>query len=505
MKTSGILSAFLVLLLGLSCPVGLKADERGGAQKEKLDSLLAGYLQNSLAVKKSMLTAKSKSLDLKSSQINNGITVSLSTGEMKILASSDSTKITVTPQANVSATEFSDSSLSVSIPVTIQDGEKSVSDGTVSLSVGIISGKSKERQAELLEAERASLEAERAVLDAALTAEKEFYENLKKLYTAAVAVLNAKGELYDDAMNLRLLLTQGYSKSSSQYRAADLSVQSDRRSVLEKQRVLERETMIFARKCGVSYEKDSAEDDPVKAGEKSFFAVLAFLPSEIPAVEPENLENYPLEKYSTFESAEWNKKINELKREADYDMTLYAAGEYIFNDSFTNSDVFGAKLTWAWKGLSASAGAYMPTGTNLLGSDGKLEKSESPYFALSLGFTPNTWRLSKIEKAQDELERQIEDVEIESAKDSYETDILDKSSSYSDIAWNKISYAEEADMYENLEKDMARYFKQGYVTENDYLDAKNNKEIAELNMLINAVELVICNAETKLLFVRNGD
>ncbi len=499
----GILSTLLFLLLSLFCPAFLQADEYGGEQKEKLDLLLKGYLQNSLAVKKSMLTAESKSLDLKSSKISNGITVSLSTGEMKILTSSDSTKITVTPQFTISSTEFSDSSLSASLPLTIQDGEKSVSDGSLSFSVGIISGKSKERKAGILEAERALLEAERAVQDAALTAEKEFYENLKSLYSSAISVLDARSELYDDSMNLRLLLLQGYSKSSSQYRSADLDVQSDRRSVLEKQRVLEKESMIFARKCGVSFAKVSDETDPIKAGEKSFSAVLDFLPDKIPAVQAENLENYPLEKYSALESSQWTKKINSLKRESDYDMTLYADGEYIFNDSFTNSDVLGAKLTWAWKGLSASAGAYMPTGTNLFGIDPAKEKSDSPYFAFSLAFAPSTWRLSKIEKAQDELESRLEDVEIESAKDSYETDMLEKSSSYSDIAWSKISYAEENDMYEKLESDMARYLKQGYVTENDYLDAKNNKEIARLNMLINAVELIICNDETKLLFVRD--
>ena len=42
--------------------------------------------------------------------------------------------------------------------------------------------------------------------------------------------------------------------------------------------------------------------------------------------------------------------------------------------------------------------------------------------------------------------------------------------------------------------------KQGVVTENDYLDAENEKEKARINILINIVELTIFNDDVKLMF-----
>ena len=55
-------------------------------------------------------------------------------------------------------------------------------------------------------------------------------------------------------------------------------------------------------------------------------------------------------------------------------------------------------------------------------------------------------------------------------------------------------------MYEKLEKDMASWYRQGIVTENDYLDARDNCQKAAINLLVNAVDVILFNDETRLLF-----
>ena len=57
-------------------------------------------------------------------------------------------------------------------------------------------------------------------------------------------------------------------------------------------------------------------------------------------------------------------------------------------------------------------------------------------------------------------------------------------------------------MYSQLEYDMDKWLEQGSVTKSDYLDAANNRDKAQMNILINAVEKIIYNNEVKMMFVK---
>ncbi len=490
------------------------------ADSETVEKLLAGYLENDLQLKKYSITAESKALDLKSARIENGINVTLSTGEMKITTSSDKTRITVSPSVSVDVPQASDLSVSASFPLTINDGEKELENGSVSATIGIISDKAKQREVALLKAERELLEAERAVQERALSAEKEFYTSLKSLYNRAVSVLDAKDALYDDTTDLKVLEVQGYSKSSASYRQKNLEVMSDRRDVFEKQRILERETAVFAKKCGFELDRiqdSDSKDDIVKLGDSAYESAISFLPSEIAVPKEENIFKYKKELYSATEQAVWDSYIGKLTRAADYEMELKFTGEYVFNDSFYSesgyvdgneieygSDSVGGKFTFSWRGISASAGAYFPTGKTLIG-DKSNDSTFNPYFALSLSIVPNEWRLAKITRQQYALDEKLEQIAIDSAAEDYETDILDKVSTFHDLKWTQLSNKEEYETYTQLESDMAKWLRQGVVTENDYLDAKNDKERARINILVNTVDFAVFNDDVKLLFTEDAD
>ena len=167
------------------------------------------------------------------------------------------------------------------------------------------------------------------------------------------------------------------------------------------------------------------------------------------------------------------------------------------------SDSVGGKLSLSWRGITASAGAYFPVGKTLIG-DKSNDSTFNPYFALSLAIVPNEWRLAKISRQQDELDAKLEQIAIDSAAENYDTDLLDKVSTFHDLKWTQLSNKEEYETYNQLESDMAKWLKQGVVTENDYLDAENEKEKARINILINIVELTIFNDDVKLMFRENA-
>ncbi len=482
----------------------------------RLSELLTGYLSNDLDLKKAVLTAQSKALSLKSTEIQNGIDVSISTGNISVTTDvSGKSTVTASPSLSVDFPMVSDASVSVSIPYTVEDGSSYVSAGSVAGTVGIISSSAKEREVELLKAERSYTEAKRSVRECALTAEKEFYENLKKLYNYAISIHTAKNDLYDDSLDLRVLETEGYSKTSAKYRQALLKVKSDERDVQEQQRLLEKETAVFAMKCGKEFSRTSESFDEKRekgeegsdynqeaAGEAAYRAAIEFLPDAIPAVKEERIFDYSEDDYTSVESSNWDKTIAELERKADTAFSMSATGEYKFNSAQSAYDDAGAKLNFDWKGLSASAGFYVPTGNNLLpqNENSSVTKNDKPYFQFGVSLSPNEWRLWKIQKEQDKLDEQTEDIAIKAARDDYETDVLDKVSTFHDIKWSENSYADQLDMYTQLAADMEKWYSQGLVTESDLNDAVNNREKARLNVMLNAIDLLIYNDEVKLLF-----
>lgn len=507
-KRSSFFSLFFLLALALS------AQEKGS----RLALLLSGYLENDLDLQKYVLSAENARLSYDSTKIENGVSFSLTTGTVKIQLSDDGNKYTFTPGATLELPALNDTSATLSLPMTTKSGfdENSgnengtfLDNGSFKIETGIVTSSATKRKITLEESKRTYIEALRSAKNQALSAEKEFYEKLNKLYGYASDVVDKKNDKYDDEIDLRVLEAQGYSKQSSAYRTKELEVQSDARDVGDAIRLLERETAIFAVKCGEDYERvfgggDFEREKQVDAGDEAYKSAMEFLPDSIPSVELEDVLSYKSDDYTETESAKWNQYINNLKRSTDYKLELNAYGEYVFNDSSSGYDTVGGGLTFDWKGVSASAGVAFPTGSNVLSFDSSNSgtKSKSPVYTFGVTLTPNTWRLSSIDKKQDELNSKIDEIAVKSAADNYETDILDKLTSRGDLKWSEKSYAEEYDMYSKLASDSEKWLSQGIITEADYLDAVNNKEKARLNILTNLAEQVIYNDDVKLLFVR---
>jgi hypothetical protein len=486
---------FLLGILSISGAVFAQEYNSGVGENEteynRLISLLSGYLANDLQLQSLSVTAQSASLSLKKSNINNGIALSLSTGDMVLKTSSSGTTFTVEPTASLSLPEANNTAVSLTGTADVSSDETVSGLENVSLSVStdVISGSTLTRKVTLLKAARTLLEAERAVQDRAVSAEKEFYTELKTLLSQASTVLADEQTLYEDQVDFKTVVAQGYAKTSSAYRTADLAVRTDTRTLEEAKRLFVHKQTVFAKKCGVA----SSASTTSTTATTSFDTAWAFLPTVIPSVAGLDVSSFDKSTYTTIESAQWSKYIGGLTRDADKDLTLSASAGYTFNNSTTDSNTVDTGLKLSWKGLTAKAGISVPVSS----------EGTSPAYTLGFSFTPSGIALADINAQQKVLDAKLEDLAVASAEDDYSTDVVSQQTTLSDLVWAKQSDAEEYQLYTELEKDTASWYKQGVVTESDYKSAQVNKEKARITCLVNAAEFIIYNDTTKLLFHTN--
>ncbi|MCR5605623.1 MAG: hypothetical protein K6F69_02240 [Treponema sp.] len=464
----------------------------------RVKELLAGYMSNDLTLKKYTYIVTQSSLELEESKINNGVEVNLSSGAMTLKTNGSDSSFTVKPSATVSIPQLNNSSISFSATGTNEDDEDNWQDMSLTFETDIISGARLSRKIELLKSKRTLLESKRNLQDQALTVEKSFYSELKELYEYVIDVLEEKNDLYDNQLALRTIQAQGYSKSSSTYRSAELDVKSSERKVEKAIRELDRNTALFAKKCGTEYNYSYSPD--VKE-----LQVFSFLPEKIPLKEGLDMSSFPKDSYSDIEAARWATYIAELERKADYSVTLSGNAGYTFNDTDANSDTVDTGLSLTWAGLSLSAGISFPTADKKFASNIAASSSKDPIYSLSIGLKPNSFALEKIEDKQDEVNRNLELIDIKSAEEDYENDILDKKTSLEDIVWARKNYAEEYSMYKKLADDEYKYYKAGVLVESDYLDALTKRDEALVNALITDIEMIIYNNEVNLLFHDDND
>ncbi|MBO4404802.1 MAG: hypothetical protein J5780_05665 [Treponema sp.] len=454
--------------------------------EESVEKLLTGYFKNNLELHNLLSKVQKQDLNSQATEISNGINIQLSTGTVMLNFGSENS-FSLEPELSLSVPQANNLTFSASSDVKIEDGvQKKLSDITFTLGADLYSGAAEKTKITLLESERSLLEAKRALQNGFLSAEKEFYTSLKNLYSLASQIVTQEKNLYEDKLSFEKIRAQGYSTSSTAYRLAQSEVAADEHKVQVYRHKLERETRIFASKCGAEYSGDA----------------LSFLPQEIPSVEGIDVHSFKKENFTKIEKASWEKYINDLKRKADKSFYLRAYAGYSFDKvlssypSDTYYDTINAGLSCSWdnSGLTATAGAYVPVNTD-----------KSPYYTLSLAINPAQFFLHSIDEKLSMEDEKQENISLESAETDYVTAVITQASSLEDILWNKKANEETYDMYSTLEKDTATYFSKGIITESEYKSAQVNKENYRLQILINNLELIIYNNETKLLFTRDGE
>ncbi|MBQ1662414.1 MAG: hypothetical protein II054_07915, partial [Treponema sp.] len=114
---------------------------------------------------------------------------------------------------------------------------------------------------------------------------------------------------------------------------------------------------------------------------------------------------------------------------------------------------------------------------------------------------PNAFRTVDLNNQIRDLEIEKENNDIINAQTAFRTAVVAQRTELSNLQWEKSTYAESLDMYTSLEADMAKYYKQGYVTQSEYKSSQVNKENYRIKCIINRIDFLIYNNSTKALFV----
>ena len=146
---------------------------------------LQKYLENDLELKRLAFELEKTMLSAKEMKIDNGFSLKLSTGTLTLQSQGDSMNVNFTPSLTASIPQANNLGATISSNIKIQNGENNTENTKISLSADIISGGRITRKVNLMKADRDVLEAKRDLQNRALEAEKEYYAELKNLFTAA--------------------------------------------------------------------------------------------------------------------------------------------------------------------------------------------------------------------------------------------------------------------------------------------------------------------------------
>lgn len=464
--------------------------------EKDIQLLLQEYLSNDIELQKLTLELEKNDLSLQETEINSGMSLSLSSGQMLLKKTDGGLKISVSPKAVVS---FPDNNTSVSVtsePVFVtgtaggsagsggSSNQKpfSLSNTGIKFSTDIISNTSLEKEISRLKTERSYLEAKRSLNNRALSAEKEFYTELKSLLSKANEVLSAEQEVYTEELNVKTVKAQGYDESSANYRSAQFKLRSANRTLEEAKREFLRLKNTFAAKCNI------------QKADTEFEEAWKFLPSEIAEVAPVEFTSFEKEAYTKIESAQWNQKIGSLSRETK-NYSVKANAGYTFDNSNTDTNTIDAGIDFSYKGLTAEAGINVPV-TKASDSTTKV----LPALTMSFTYTPQTAKLENISEQKKLLEVKSEQLSMQTALEDYEKTLVSKKAELEDLLWTKESRYEELVQCIESEINMAKWYEKGIISEKDYLPEKVNVEKAKINCLMNAVDFIIYNGSIKLLF-----
>lgn len=440
--------------------------------------LLLSYVENDSELKNLTLAAKKTALSYESTKIDSGFDVTLSTGTITLKTSDDGNTLTAKPSVKASLPQASNLSVAAQTNYSSESADSKLSDTSVSVGVDIISSAVISNKLTKLKAERSVTDAQRKIEKRAIAAEKEFYTELKGLLTSINSIMTKRQTLYEDSIDLEAKKIQGYSKSSSTYRQAELKVISDQHEIESAIHSFKYNCIVFYKKCGYDLEIDDKAD------------LMSFVPAGIDEVEPVDVTQFDKELYSEIENANWTYYINSMERSAKKTYSLSANAGYTFDNTSTKSDSIDAGVSGTIGGLTLGAGISLPVGN-----------STTPAYTFSATLNPNTFRKNSITKQQNELTEEQELLAIKTAEASYETKVVELQQKLDTLLWEKKTAEENISMYDDLEKDMARLYKTGYVSETDYLSSKNNLNSSIIKKISNLIDLIIYNDDVVTNFV----
>lgn len=438
--------------------------------------LLENYLANDRSLKEIELQYEQALLSYKKTQVQNSLSISLSSGTSVLSIDENGTDLSLAPSLSLGLPEFQNTKTEVKFPMTLplkENASPSIQDAGLSLSMDIISSAKKNRELVIKKAEESLRDASQKKEARTLAVKKEFLQSLKSIYTLQSNLLTQEDNALTKEVDLSLLKMQGFAESSAKYRLAYLSWQSVLRDYEEAKRSFEKEVLDFARKCNV---------------EKLDLFI------DLPREELVDISEFPKTSFSAIKTSIQNYENNSLAEKAKSPFTLALNAGYGFSlsgkeESRTVKNTLSSGLTFKKDGLSAS-----------LGMQNNLEKIENPRFTFSLSYSFLEQALSTIAVSEDEVQEKILMQAIENAELTYNSTVQDKQKQKDDLLWQLQKNKDQEALYADLAEDMKTWYDKGIISTSEYKQALTNYTKASTQVRISEIDGIIYNIDTALLF-----
>ena len=449
--------------------------------------LLAGYAENDIELKELDVKLRRALLAEQKTVGENTVNLSLSTGTMTFTADGKNTSVSVSPEIKLTLPSLNNTEIKAEVPSSLQTADGSVSKSQlsqagVSLSTDIVSSAKSVRNLANEKARRTTELARRALENRFLQVEKNFWTQLRALYTEAAAAAKLQDILLSSKKELASVQTQGYEKGSSRYRGAELKVKTDEHELEKKRRELANALADFALNCGLS---------------ASDISELPLVPDEAVHKPLLSVTDFDKDRYVKTEQAEWNSEYAEKARSAKKNFSLRGSAGYSYTGAAASTNgvnTLSAGLISSWKGVSAAAGVSVP-----------VETPEKPKFNLSFGWDMNKHKSADFTRKDDVYAAELDGFSVQAAKKEADRQIRLFAVKADDLEWQRKKNAEELNLGKRLYEDTQKWYKDGIVSADDVLRAKTAYESILYKTNGTELDCLIYNIDLTLLFVNAGD
>lgn len=463
-------------------------------EKKATIELLTGYLQSDSDLKNLTIELQKVKLNQERNEIDSNFNISLSTGNINFSLGKDGS-FSVNPKVEVAFPQTSNLKVSLGGTIEISDSSSDDKSGnndendllkdiSVNLSVDVLPKADLSKQLDFLQQQRKITVAERNLRKKALEKEKSFYSEYESLLQSISSIVEKKQNYYDDKIDFEKVKAQGYAKTSSTYRRAEMKVLSDEHEIEVNTRKLLNDYKIFYINCGQSIEIDENTE------------LIELIPEDITKSEALNVNSFNPETYTLLENAKWENKINTMQRAQNRLFSLSANGGFTFKNQETKTNTVDVGLDGTYKGVTLGFKTNIP-----------IEKlnEKSPSFTISAKVNPNEFKKTQIDEKIEALSEQQELMEIAAAENEYNLEIQKKEMELADINWETSKINENLSLYEETEKEMLKWYKQGVITESEYLSAKVNHHKAIVDQIKNKFDILVYNIEVKIMFIEDSE
>lgn len=442
------------------------------------ETLLSDYLKRDIELNKASLNFQKKIIENQIEEYQNGFSINIATGTIRFdNLASDKQKISFSPTINAKFPEAANLTLGVKGDFAFEAADFLAEDISFSASLDLISSSSTERQIRKAEAERSLLQAQRSLREKALETEKKFYTELIALINKIDSIIKKQNDLYDQKIELEKIKLEGYSQNSVTYRRIDIALSSLLHEIESEEHSLIYDYKVFYKKCGqdLTIEKNTE--------------LSSLIPTDITRVSLKNIEDFDRKKFKELDNAHWNKKINELKRKAQMNYYLDASGGYTINNKNTSSDSLDIGLKGAYSGIEIGLGTNFP-----------ISKGKSPSFTISASFDPLSFKTEKLEEKIELISEKEEEMDLSNARISFGSTLVEKKTAAENLEWEEDSILQNLQICISQEENLYNWYKEGVITESEYLSAKNNVQSYFVKLLDNYLSRIIYNNEVSQLF-----